>query len=415
MRHSCRNPSQRFYLEMDNSTCCWSTSGGPPWTPGPAGGLRRDDHDWAPNRSNDEPLWAATDFDRYNTTMYQLDPDVHMAIAIYLTIVGIVAVVGNGLAISVFLKEKQFRGKEHNILLLNLAVSDLAIAVFGYSFTVIASYARQWLFGHVWCVLDGFICFTCAMSSMNTLCVISVYRYIIICKPQYACRLTQSFTVHVIVGIWVYALVWTVPPLFGWSSYSMLPFGTSCAIDWYVSSVSDALYVSLCLLGCYVLHITVMAFCYIRVIRRMDSMRFAALASEEARQVVKKDKRKNIIMCLSMVVAFLAVWTPYAVSSTWAIFQRHLPIMALFIPTMCAKSSCMLNPIIYTAFNQRFRKAALRVVKGAAAHARIVPVGWGHRSDAAVSRANTSRENRFQAYLPEDISMATIGYRDNLV
>ncbi|XP_078662839.1 visual pigment-like receptor peropsin [Branchiostoma floridae x Branchiostoma belcheri] len=400
---------------MDNSTCCWSTSGGPPWTPGPAGGLRRDDHDWAPNRSDDEPLWAATDFDRYNTTMYQLDPDVHMAIAIYLTIVGIVAVVGNGLAIGVFLKEKQFRGKEHNILLLNLAVSDLAIAVFGYSFTVIASYARQWLFGHVWCVLDGFICFTCAMSSMNTLCVISVYRYIIICKPQYACRLTQSFTVHVIVGIWVYALVWTVPPLFGWSSYSMLPFGTSCAIDWYVSSVSDALYVSLCLLGCYVLHITVMAFCYIRVIRRMDSMRFAALASEEARQVVKKDKRKNIIMCLSMVVAFLAVWTPYAVSSTWAIFQRHLPIMALFIPTMCAKSSCMLNPIIYTAFNQRFRKAALRVVKGAAAHARIVPVGWGHRSDAAVSRANTSRENRFQAYLPEDISMATIGYRDNLV
>nr|AWU78802.1 Go opsin [Branchiostoma lanceolatum] len=400
---------------MDNSTCCLNSTGGPPWTPRPTGSLHLDDFDWVPTRSDDDPLRGETDFNRYNTTMYQLDPDVHMAIAIYLTIVGVVAVIGNGLAIGVFLKEKQFRGKEHNILLLNLAVSDLAIAVFGYSFTAIASYARQWLFGPVWCVLDGFICFTCAMSSMNTLCVISVYRYIIICKPQYACRLTQSFTVHVIVGIWAYALVWTVPPLFGWSSYTMQPSGTSCAIDWYVENVSDALYVSMCLLGCYVLHVTVMVFCYIRVIRRMDSMQFAALASEEARQVVKKDKRKNIIMCLFMVVAFVAVWTPYAVSSTWAIFQRHLPVMALYIPTMCAKSSCMLNPIIYTAFNQRFRKAALRVVKGAAAHVQIVPVGWGSRNDAVMARASTSRQNRCEAYLPEDINMATIVFRDNLV
>ncbi|XP_078587215.1 rhodopsin, G0-coupled-like [Branchiostoma floridae x Branchiostoma japonicum] len=401
---------------MDNSTCCLNAAGGPPWTPRPPGSRLRDAHDSAPSWSDEDPLPGETDFNRYNTTTHQLDPDVHMAIAIYLTIVGVVAVIGNGLAIGVFLKEKQFRGKEHNILLLNLAVSDLAVAVFGYSFTVIASYANQWLFGEVWCVLDGFICFTCAMSSMNTLCVISVYRYIIICKPQYACRLTQSFTVHVIVGIWAYALVWTVPPLFGWSSYSMLPFGTSCAIDWYVESVSDALYVSLCLLGCYVLHVTVMIFCYIRVIRRMDSMRFAALASEEARQVVKKDKRKNIIMCLFMVVSFVAVWTPYAVSSTWAIFQRHLPIMALYIPTMCAKSSCMLNPIIYSAFNQRFRKAALRVVKGAAAQARIMPVGWGTQNGtAAMIRASTSRQNRCQAYLPEDINMEAIVYKDNLV
>ncbi|XP_055955064.1 rhodopsin, G0-coupled-like [Patella vulgata] len=139
----------------------------------------------------------------------------YLGSAIYLTCLG------NSLIIAMFLKEKKLRMKPHNLLLLNLAVSDLGISLFGYPWTTASCYAGRYLFGRVGCTIQGFMTFTLAQTDMNTLACLSFYRYINICKPH-----------HMISLMWAYSLVWTVPPLFGWSSYIPEPFGTSCSIDW---------------------------------------------------------------------------------------------------------------------------------------------------------------------------------------
>lgn len=94
--------------------------------------------------------------------------------------------------------------------------------------------------------------------SANTLVVISVFRYIIICKPQSSKfglwkvdlvwisalffiwfffrsehRLTPRLSCICIAGTVFYALIWTLSPFFGWSSYTHEPFGASCSFDWY--------------------------------------------------------------------------------------------------------------------------------------------------------------------------------------
>ncbi|CAH1258295.1 OPN4 [Branchiostoma lanceolatum] len=157
----------------------------------------------------------------------------YLASAVYLTLTGTIGFLGNVIAITVFLTEKEFRQKEHNSLVLNLAIADFSICVFAYPSSTISGYAGRWLLGDVGCTIYGFLCFTFSMVSMVTLCAVSVYRYIVICKPQYdliakffsppAYLLTHRRTMYVIPGIWLYALLFTIPPLVGVNRYTFEP------------------------------------------------------------------------------------------------------------------------------------------------------------------------------------------------
>ena len=57
-----------------------------------------------------------------------------------------------------------------------------------------------------------------------------------------------------------------------------------------------------------------------------------------------------------MMVSFIVVWTPYAVESLWAAHVKHVSVTAAVLPTMFAKSSCALNPIIFIASSSNFRR-----------------------------------------------------------
>lgn len=50
--------------------------------------------------------------------------------------------------------------------------------------------------------------------------VLAYDRYLMICHPQSSYRLTKVKLLYVIVGIWMYSLAITAPPLFGWNRYT---------------------------------------------------------------------------------------------------------------------------------------------------------------------------------------------------
>ena len=57
-------------------------------------------------------------------------------------------------------------------------------------------------------------------------------------------------------------------------------------------------------------------------------------------------------MCMMMIILFITCWTPYTFISLAATFDVPLPPSVTTLPTMFAKLSCALNPIIY-AFMSR--------------------------------------------------------------
>ncbi|XP_036363188.1 cholecystokinin receptor type A-like isoform X1 [Octopus sinensis] len=68
----------------------------------------------------------------------------------------ILAVTGNSLVITVLAKNKRMRTVT-NVFLLNLAISDLLLAVFCIPFTLIPVILRNFIFGPVMCVLVRYL------------------------------------------------------------------------------------------------------------------------------------------------------------------------------------------------------------------------------------------------------------------
>nr|KAG5688980.1 hypothetical protein BaRGS_005524 [Batillaria attramentaria] len=250
------------------------------------------------------------------------------------------------------------------MLIINLALSDLGISVFGYPLTMLSCFAGRWIFGMVGCTVQGFTTFVFALSDMYTLTVVSVYRWIAVCLPQYNHRLTVSLTLKVIGAEWILCIVICAFPLVGMSSYTPEPFGTSCTIDWDDPQPASVFYVYLLILIAYLVPVGIMFYCYYKVVIRsgeiMRSLKQTAAKTlnigEAETANVNLAESKVTWISLAMVAAFLVVWSPYALLSVVAIHKADIALWLTTLPTMCCKASCALNPIIFYLTNPTFRR-----------------------------------------------------------
>ncbi|XP_067674982.1 rhodopsin, G0-coupled-like [Haliotis asinina] len=291
-----------------------------------------------------------------------LSPAGYLFTAIYLTVLGILAVAGNGLVFFVLIRKRVLRRKPHNVLLINMAAADLVITVFGYPFTTLSSYMHKYVFGWFYCIFQGFLTSLCAIGTMNTLVVISVYRYIAVCKPQWKHLLTFELTCKVLLFVWLFTLFWTVAPLFGWNSYTIEPFGTSCSIDWTTDDPFGILYIYFFVGLFYVFNILTLTFCYYHVVKKSKLLGMTKSTSfnvDEAKTHHMMTVEVKVTgMCVVLVLVYVVVWSPYAWASMLSVYDHNLPIWATTLPTMFAKLASMINPFVYIATNSSFKHAA---------------------------------------------------------
>ncbi|ROT62698.1 hypothetical protein C7M84_019413 [Penaeus vannamei] len=165
-----------------------------------------------------------------------LSREVMLAIAVYLTVVGLTSTVGNSIFATVLRHRLKTISDGQTLLLLNSALCDLGVSITGYPYTTISSYAGRWIFEHL-------------------------------LKPSLAKRC--------LVAAWLYGLAWSTPPLLGWSRYVREPFETSCSTDWYDRSLSGIAY-SICLVVfCYSVHVTCLAICYQKILYKSRQLQLA--------------------------------------------------------------------------------------------------------------------------------------------
>ncbi|KAL3856735.1 hypothetical protein ACJMK2_011458, partial [Sinanodonta woodiana] len=289
-----------------------------------------------------------------------------------------IAFFGNILLIVVILTGKPRFSKFHKFMLLNMSVADLGVAITAYPFTAISGFLKRWIFDDLMCVITGFTAFTFIMSDMNTLAVVAFSRYVVVCKPEWDYLLKGKYPQYFLVGIWTYTLFWTGPPLLGFGNYTYEPFGTSCTLHWHGRQIVNIIYNSLCVIGCYVVHIGVFVFFYAHIIRDYRKMNRSTentfplrpLATEaEPNMAVEEIIGYHKIVStshltkvsLTMVIMFLIAWTPYAVITVWNIFSTPVNANIQVLPTMFAKISCASNPIIHGFLSYSFRQSARRL------------------------------------------------------
>lgn len=98
--------------------------------------------------------------------------------------------------------------------------------------------------------------------SLISLAVLSYERYSTMVAPTEA----DSSNYHKIsLGItlsWVYSLIWTAPPLFGWSHYGPEGPGTTCSVDWTARTANSISYIICLFVFCLIVPFLVIVFCY---------------------------------------------------------------------------------------------------------------------------------------------------------
>ncbi|KAM9314745.1 opsin 6, group member a [Pholidichthys leucotaenia] len=281
-------------------------------------------------------------------------------IGVYLLLLGWMSWFGNSVVLFVLYRQRVVL-QPTDYLTLNLAVSDASISVFGYSRGIIEIFNvfqdSGYLISSIWtCEIDGFFTLLFGLSSIYTLTVVSITRYIKGCHPSRARHINRMSVFTCLILIWITAGFWSGVPLLGWGSYTDRGYGT-CEIDWAKASYSSVYrsYIISIFIFCFFIPVLVMLFCYISIINTVKRGN-ALMAEGDLTDRQRKIERDVTIVSIVICTAFILAWSPYAVVSMWSAFGFHVPNLTSIFTRLFAKSASFYNPLIYFGLSSKFRK-----------------------------------------------------------
>uniref|UniRef100_A0A3Q2R0W6 Blue-sensitive opsin-like n=1 Tax=Fundulus heteroclitus TaxID=8078 RepID=A0A3Q2R0W6_FUNHE len=149
---------------------------------------------------------------------------------------------------------------------------------------------------------------------------------------------------------WVYSLLWTLPPLFGWSHYGPEGPGTTCSVDWTAKTANNISYIICLFVFCLIGPFLVIIFCYGKLLYAIKQV------SQINTSLSKKREQRVLFMVVIMVICYLLCWLPYGIMALLATFGPPGLVTpeASIIPSVLAKTSTVINPVIYVFMNKQF-------------------------------------------------------------
>ncbi|BFZ04521.1 hypothetical protein BsWGS_07560 [Bradybaena similaris] len=306
------------------------------------------------------PTSLAAD-DRFRST---LTPTADILVGCYLIVIEIMAVLLNGSIICLSVWKRKTL-KVTDCYVVYLAVSDLGHPLMAYPMIIASSFRHAWVFEDIGCMWNGFTGFFFGVNSMTTLAVMSFSRLIVMTQSNFARNHATAIAASLLVFSLLFALFWATCPLLGWGAYGPEPYKTSCTLVW---DKPDKSFVTAAFIGCLAIPAGIMFYSYFRILCMTIRTRHKRLKwaprSNEMRVWERKEMRLlkiTFIMCAS----FMLCWTPYAVVAMMKAYYSHMHLSASLsaFPALAAKTSHVIDPIIYCGLNKNFSRIIPEVFK----------------------------------------------------
>lgn len=109
--------------------------------------------------------------------------------------------------------------------------------------------------------------------SLISLAVLSYERYCTMMCPAKPDVTNYTKTAVGVVLSWVYSLVWTLPPFFGWSRYGPEGPGTTCSVDWVTKTANNISYIICLFVFCLILPFLVIVYSYGKLLHAIKQVR----------------------------------------------------------------------------------------------------------------------------------------------
>ncbi|KAM4796780.1 pinopsin-like [Rhinophrynus dorsalis] len=283
----------------------------------------------------------------------------YLIVAAVMGMVTFLAFFVNGLVVVVTLKYKKLRSPL-NYILVNLAVADLLVTVFGSSIAFSNNIFGYFTMGKMMCEFEGFMVSLTGIVGLWSLAILAFERYMVICKPMGDFRFQQK---HAILGCsftWIWAFIWTSPPLFGWCSYVPEGLKTSCGPNWYTGGTNNNSYIMALFITCFVMPLSTIIFSYSNLLMALR----AVAAQQKESETTQRAEREVTRMVIAMVLAFLLCWLPYASFAIVAASNKDIvidPTLAS-MPSYFSKTATVYNPVIYVFMNKQFRNCLMTLL-----------------------------------------------------
>ncbi|KAL2297434.1 hypothetical protein Nmel_016735 [Mimus melanotis] len=145
---------------------------------------------------------------------------LYVAVAVLMGLVVASASLLNGLVIVVSIRHRRLRSPLNHILV-NLAVANLLVTLSGSSVSLASNIRGFFAFGERLCQLEGFmpLCVPPGIVGLWSLAILALERYLVVCRPLAGFQFQHRHAASGCAFTWGWSLLWTTPPLLGWSSY----------------------------------------------------------------------------------------------------------------------------------------------------------------------------------------------------
>ncbi|XP_052224827.1 D(2)-like dopamine receptor [Dreissena polymorpha] len=194
---------------------------------------------------------------------------------IVMILIMIITTVGNVCLWVVVLRSRALRTLT-SMFILGLSTADILVGVVNMPITVYTIIKGRWEFSHSACVVFGFLNMIILVTSVLSLCNISINRYVMVCYPQMFNHIyTVKNAVPMVIGVVIFSILLSLPPLIGWSEYVYTPSHSFCFADWQ-NIMSYAFFMIGC---CFGIPFTVMSVCNVFILRTVRASRLRVKTS----------------------------------------------------------------------------------------------------------------------------------------
>ena len=326
---------------------------------------------------------SMTDIPGYNADIQELNCISKVIIGVLMVLLIVVSFCGNSIVCLIVFQKPAMRSAI-NLLLANMAVSDILTSVTSMTFSFVTLFWREQMLTDVHCKFIMFFQAWFVFVGTVMLLTISVDRYMIIVQKKD--KLVSHNARILIILAWISSIILTFPPTVGWGHYRYSPVPPQCILG-DSELPSDVTFVILKVSITFFIPVFTMSFCFIRIlnvfrknrnrVHNQSEFTISVISNRERMgfPIVQKSFRSfrvNVDMSFKtcrafktifvLFIAFFVCWTPHAVNTLLSIIFRDYNRTRNILFLWTGFTNSAINPIIYCIRIRKFREACRSIL-----------------------------------------------------
>ncbi|CAH1258446.1 PROKR2 [Branchiostoma lanceolatum] len=267
---------------------------------------------------------------------------------------------GNSLLITAVCRFKELRCVA-NVLVANLALSDLLVAVFCLPFQLDYYIVKNesWGYGDFMCATVNYVRTMSLYVSTNVLVAIAIDRYyIVVHRPMQQRRRAWVM----IIPVWLTSMIFALPSAVNSKTVMNHRNGTMfCGQAWSVRSTKyyQAYFVMMFIIE-YLVPIITMTYCHLTLWLKVHRRSCPGNTNQRQQQTLARSRRKTVTLVI-LSSLFVLCWGPYQGYTlvrdlSPLILKEKLNTAIFYAVEALAMGNNVVNTVLYVALNAKIRK-----------------------------------------------------------